>query len=48
MKKNLMKKILMKKILMKRIKHRMCLVFIFKAFQMILSDSYNTRITLKF
>ena len=35
----------MKKILMKKIKYRMCLVFRFKAFQVILNDSWNTHIT---
>ena len=33
-----MKKILTKKSLMKKIKYKMCLVFIFKAFRVVLSD----------
>ena len=41
----LMEKILMKKIQMKEINYRMYLVFMFKAFRLILSDSKNTRIT---
>ena len=34
----------MKKILMKKIKHRMCLVFVFKVFWVILGYSKNTHI----
>ena len=37
-----MKKILIEKILMKKIKYRMCLVFVFEAFQVILGYSENT------